>query len=50
MRHISIFRNNLQSFDGLGVAYDIVEEDGAIFLNPGIVNFGKFLQKDISPW
>ena len=38
MGHISIFGNNLQSFNSFGVAYDIVEENGSIFLNPKSVS------------
>ena len=35
MRHISIFRNDLESFNGLGISYYIIEEDWPILLNPG---------------
>ena len=34
MGHISIFCNDFQSFNGLGVAYDIVKIDRSVFLNP----------------
>lgn len=34
MRHISIFCNDLQAFDGLGVADDVVQEYRAVLLDP----------------
>lgn len=34
MRHIAIFRNDLQALNGLCVANHIVEEDRAVFLDP----------------
>ena len=34
VRHISIFRDDFKALNGLGVANDVVEEDGAVFLDP----------------
>ena len=34
MRHISIFRDDVQPFDSLCISDDVVEEDRAVFLDP----------------
>lgn len=34
MRHISIFRNDLEALNGLRIANDVVEENRAVFLDP----------------
>lgn len=36
MWHIPIFSDNLQPFDSFGVSDDIIEEDRAVFLDPGV--------------
>jgi hypothetical protein len=34
VRHVSIFCNDLEAFNGLCVSDDIVQEDGSVFLDP----------------
>lgn len=34
VRHVSIFGNDFEALDRFGVAYDIVEEDGAVLFDP----------------
>ena len=34
MGHVAIFGDYLQTFDGFCVTHDIIEVDGAVFLNP----------------
>ena len=34
MGHVAVFRDDLESLDCLGVAYYVVEEEGAVFFDP----------------
>ena len=34
MRHVSIFGDDLETGNGFCVAHDVVEVDGAVFLDP----------------
>jgi hypothetical protein len=42
VRHVSIFCDDLEAFNGLCVSDDIVKEDGSVFLDPAVgVSFGR---------
>lgn len=35
MGHVAVFGDDFEAFDGFGVADYVVEEDGAVFFDPG---------------
>jgi len=37
MRHIPLLRDNLETLDRFDVAYDIVQEDWSVFLDPDMI-------------
>lgn len=34
MRHVAILGDDLEALNGLGVAYNVVQIDGSVFLDP----------------